>query len=317
MPDEVADRLCPNCGATNYRTAPFCYACGQPTPKHGRSLGPSRYDALDWEAPTGFSTSWSLTSGTLRLVRDHPSLLLYPLGGVAGAAILGFLAIWALWLTISGGLFWPLDLVMAFAAYLGLCFLATLGQAGLVRSAARRLRDGSTKTVGAGENPGVTVAALAGWSAWVATFGPVLASLQRRRMWLGGSAEGLGVFNSTYFVVPAILFEGWGPLEALDRSGRLAAEGFGDRLVINAAGDVMVAVGAIAMTVLLLLWLSHPPSLAPDLSGWGLAIGAIVVGAATAVLGLTLDAVLKADMYLHLTSGNVSTVTPRGFLPSG
>jgi len=323
MPPEEADRLCPNCGAENFPTSPVCYACGQPTPKHGRHLAPSPYLALDWESSSGFPASLGLTSSSLALVRKHPSLLLYPLAGVGASAAMVLGGLWAIWAGFSVTPPSILPWIGAFAAYLGVFFVVTLAQAGLIHETVRHLRTGANGTVGAASGHGWTVAALAGLSAWEATFGVALALL---RQWTWNPLWGtgpwglnprLGLTHATYYVIPAILFEGWGPLEALDRSGRLAAATFGDRVVLNATAVVIASVGMIGATAIGVVWFIQATE--HGLTAYTMALGAfgLLLGAATAVVAFTLDGVAKADMYLHATTGNVSVVTPMPPLPTG
>jgi hypothetical protein len=157
----------------------------------------------------------------------------------------------------------------------------------LIHAATIRLRGGQP-TVGDGlrfawDNLGRILQ----WAAVAATVGMILRAIEERVGWLGklivmliGSAWTL----ATYFVVPVIVYEQLGPIDAIKRSAQMFRDTWGERLVSS------VSFG------LLFFLLALPAIGAPFLAGFLLGTAAAVVTIVIAVLYLIALAVVNAAL---------------------
>lgn len=320
------DRICVYCGQPNLGTSAKCFFCGEHLPRYRPALALSQHrrvpsDRVDSVGSTlegGIvDRSWNLTRMSLDVLERSPSMLEYPLVTigvlVASLAVLGGLILF----TDGGPLAWVLDwprLLFSFGIlYLVLVCTLTYTRGALV--AATLLRTGAWSQ----EKPrGWRIAASRIWSfvAWsiiAGTLGLLLFPIGRVGFVgqsLGGVA-GMGWGVATYFVVPAMLVEGWGPVQAIDRSARLASKVFGAAVVSNLFTDLLVAGGVITGAVLASYGAIGVIAGGPSTAVLVLLLLGSVIGAVSADLALALEGIIAANLYQYAAEN------PPGSVPVG
>jgi len=265
-----------------------------------RTLPETRSDAPgDWEGriARGFRLariSWHV------LARDR-RLLALPL-----LATLGALCALAVTATLARGLHTGPEAVRVIApvwlaAYL-ISFVTIFCNVALVHVIARRWHDEPAGVADGIAAAARRIAAIAGWSVLTTTVGLALRLLERATLGLGGLVAGVAWSVASFFVVPAIVVEGRGPVRALRRSVTVArgarAEGLGGATPIGLATlMVLLPVGgllfmgcALYVTGLMALGL---------LAMAGAGVAAVVVWA----VSIALTQVFTLAVFQHATGG--------------
>jgi len=197
-----------------------------------------------------------------------------------------------------------------FAAYLAfylVCyFVIIFFNAALVSCAMIRLRGGNP-SVGDGLRAAVRcLPAILGWALLSAVVGMVIQAIEERVGFLGRLVVGfigLSWAIASYFVIPTIVTESVGPVEALKRSASIIKKTWGETLTVQ-VGLSVVAFGAglVAMVVIFAGGVLMPMS--PALGGSLMALGFLGFFAALVVTA-TLHAILTAALYLYAADGKV------------
>jgi len=118
---------------------------------------------------------------------------------------------------------------------------------------------------------------------------------------------GIGWAIASYFVIPTIVTENVGPIQALKRSATLIKKTWGETLTVQVGLSVVVfAAGLVAAALIAGGGALMPAS--PVLGGSVMALGFVWIFAAVLV-GATLQAILTAALYLYAADGQV----PRNF----
>lgn len=246
-------------------------------------------------------TGWALSMDSLQVLRDEPSLTVFPaIAGIAGAIYLALILGGAVFLVgPNPGL---AMYVALFVVYLGTSFIAAFFSAALMYNA-REVFHGRDPTL----NEGLAAAwrnrrPLFAWAVISAVVGTILNALESTDNPLAELASFLfSVAWSilTYFVVPVIVFEEVSVREMFERSGQTFKETWGETAGASfGVGIVTVlftlaglAVAALAFVVL-------------GGSALGL-VGAIAIGVLVVLLaylfGTALGAVAKTALYVYAT----------------
>ncbi|MBL0928349.1 MAG: hypothetical protein IBJ11_11980 [Phycisphaerales bacterium] len=214
-------------------------------------------------------------------------------------------------------------LAMVLAFYLVAFFTVTFFNSALVAGAIERLRGGeptlrSCLAAATGRLPQI-----ARWAAVGATVGWTLHALQSRAQ-LGGRI-GLGVAGAgwsavTYFVVPVLVVEGVGPIEAIKRSALAVKKTWGEALTANIGlGALGLVIGIACMLPIVLgvagsvtLFARSGPGSTETVPLVALVAGVGVTAALLVVYALVVSAlkgILSAALYLYARDG----VAPAGF----
>jgi hypothetical protein len=188
--------------------------------------------------------------------------------------------------------------------YLGNYFVIAFFNVALVSAASNRLAGGRASI-----NDGLEVAwqrkgKIFQWALFSATVGIVLRMIQERSGWLGRFVTGLigiGWTLASYFVVPVLAAEDVGPAEALQRSGELFRETWGEQV----AGGFSFG---------LIFTLLAVPGVALLFAGKNFGPAGIVAGAVLAVLywlllsivGAAVQGIFLAALYRYAKTSQVS-----------
>lgn len=239
----------------------------------------------------------SLTVDSLHVLRDHPTLMLFPLvSGVAGVVFLGlFLGVTfgAMSLRLEGGMF-----VVLFLVYLALTFVSTFFTAGLVHQT-RHALEGGTPSLGAGIDAAWRVKSrLFVWAVIASTVGLLLNGMENSNSRGGrvvGAIFGIAWTLMTFFIVPVIVFEETDLGGMFSRSLGTFKRTWGET-PISMVGIQLIAV-AIGLPFFLLGFIAF--GVQPVL---GLAV--FLVGVLVSFLVVqTLEGIIKTTLYLYATEG--------------
>ena len=210
-------------------------------------------------------TSWEIAKQCWRVLLLDRELVLFPLLSAAALLLVSasfFVPIWE-----SGALQTaaehhhrvtatqdPLLFVAYFAFYLVCYFVIIFFNSALVACAMIRLRGGDP-TVADGLRAAMKcLPAIFGWALLSASVGMVLQAIEERVGFLGRLVVGLIGLSwaiASYFVIPTIVIENVGPVEALKRSASIIKKTWGETLTVQVGLSVVAfAAGLVAMVVI-------------------------------------------------------------------
>lgn len=192
-----------------------------------------------------FGRSWDLTKLTFGVINKDKELLLFPL--IGAVLSIGWMAA-LIWPTIGvalsndGSFEWGvIETVVTFVTYLGLAFFGTFTKFCVAYTAKVRFEGGDASF---GESIKFTlgkVMLVLGWATIAATVGLIFKFLDQLAERLGGIGEiVINIFASllgmawsllTLFVVPSMVYEGHGPVDALKESTEVFKATWGEALV--------------------------------------------------------------------------------------
>lgn len=263
------------------------------------------------------SRSWTLVKASWAVLRADKELLLFPI--VSTVVTLLVLAVFAIPVLASNAPErwaneqWNLvDIVLGTAFYLITSTVVIFCNAALIGAADIRLRGGDP-TVRDGFRIALAhLPAIIGWAIITTTVGLVLRAIQERGGVIGaiGSAiAGMAWALITFLVVPVLIIEGIGPMDAIKRSGGLLRQTWGEQVVGNASvglifGIVGAVVGVIGGVLTALLIDSAFPL--------AIAVGGVTVVAVLviALLGGTLSGIFTVALYRFATTGDAGPSFP-------
>ena len=259
------------------------------------------------------SRSWGLVKASAAVLRSDKELMLFPvISTLATLAVLATFAIPAFaWRVFDGGID-AVGVVWAFLFYFCQYSVIIFFNCALVGAAMIRL-DGGDPTL----SDGLAIAksrlgAILGYAAIAATVGVLLQSLKNRDnnflVRLLGSGLGIAWTLATFLVVPVLVSQDVGPVEALKKSVALLKRTWGE----NAIGTVgigaafgLITFAAVALG-LLLAFAAAQVSLVLALIVAGLfVVGVLLLG----VYQSALSGIYSAALYRYATDG----ATPPAF----
>jgi hypothetical protein len=240
---------------------------------------------------------WGLTKKSWALLKEHPSLLRFPLYGGVATTLLAIVF-------LGPGLYmWDDDQLAAAIPLIviGVYVLSFVGfyfSVGLAACADKIFR-GEEATV----SDGLAVARsrlsqISGWAAVSAAISLVMALLENQGGTLGTIAArlvGMAWSLITFLAVPVIAIEGTGPLETIKRSGVLFRERWGQQITGNLAiGAAVFLIGILPAAALIVggivLWpsASFAGALLVGIGALVLAIALLVSRALSGIFGVAL-----------------------------
>jgi hypothetical protein len=152
--------------------------------------------------------------------------------------------------------------------------------------------------------------AIFGWALLSALIGMVIQAIEERVGFIGKLVVGfigIGWAIASYFVIPTIVTENVGPIQALKRSASLIKKTWGETLTVQVGLSVVVFAAGL-VSAALIAGGGALMAESPVLGGSVMALGFVWIFAAV-VIGATLQAILTAALYLYASDGQV----PRNF----
>lgn len=256
--------------------------------------------------------SWRLIKASAAVLMADKRLVIFPIvSGIASAIVVLFLA-GAFWATglfdqLNGdGHFSATNVAALFVFYLVLAIIINFCNAALVGAALMRLRGGNP-TVGDGFRLAADrMGPILGYSLISATVGVILQAIRDRGGTLGEIGAGLagGVWGIvTYLVLPVLVVENIGPVEAIKRSGSLLRRTWGEQIVGGFGLGLAIVAGAIiaaAIGVPIILLGNAIGSLALIVVG---VIVLVALLATAAIIGSALKGIYTAALYRYAADG--------------
>lgn len=189
--------------------------------------------------------SWSLTKTTFSVMKQDPEMLAFPalasiFSLLYGAAILVPTVITQFLGETAGGAFGLLQWAMLFLVYFGLAFIATFFNTCVVYTAKTRFEGGDATFMDSIKFAMSRVHQIAAWSLVAASVGLFLKWLDDLARKGGVVGIVAGIIRSvlgfawsvvTLFVIPAMVYEGVGPIDAIKSSTQTLKQTWGESLV--------------------------------------------------------------------------------------
>lgn len=259
------------------------------------------------------SRSWELAKASARVLNSDRELLIFPIvSSICVLVVLATFLVPAVALDLFGQGYTAGSLLFAFAFYFCQYFVIIFCNCALVSAAMIRLEGGDPTLADGFSAARARIGAIAGYAAIAATVGMFLQALKDRDnnfiVRLIGGALGAAWTMATFLVVPVLVAEDVGPVDAIKRSVAMFKRTWGE----SAAG--MAGIGLACFMAMLALaaagfgltWLLSFVS-----SALAVLLGAVTVLAllALAVYQSALGGVYSAALYRYAVDGEV----PRGF----
>lgn len=248
-------------------------------------------------------TGWALARDSMGVLREEPSLTVFPaISGIAGALFIALIMGGAV--LVTGDDPGPVLYGALFLTYLVTSFVAAFFSAALMYNA-REVFRGRDPTLGDGmraawHNKGTLFA----WALISATVGVILRAIESSDNLVARLAAALfsvawGIL--TYFVIPVIVFEDVSVRGMFTRSGETFKQTWGETAGAGfGVGLVTVLFTLVGLLVAAGVFLALGSSTAGFVGA--VAVGAVLVLAAF-LLGSTLGSIAKAALYVYATEG--------------
>ena len=263
---------------------------------------------------TKIRNSWTLIKASAAVLRADKELIVFPI--VSAIGVLVVTASFALPTILAGFLDTLLEghaqvfgFVVGFLFYVVQYTVIIFANSALVGAAMIRLRGGDP-TVGDGFRVAMKhIGAILGYALISATVGMVLRWLSERGKTVGrivSSIVGLAWNLATYLVVPVLVVEGVGPVEAIKRSADLLKKTWGEQIVGNFSIGLVFVLLAVLLIILgipifILVAATHSPVL--------IALTALLFVLVFVFMGLissTLNGIYVAAVYRYAAEGEAS-----------
>lgn len=262
------------------------------------------------------SYTWEAMGACWEVLKENKNLLLFPLfSGIACFVILASFAI-PIILTdawrFPGGEEDPLMQVAyygtLFLFYFCNYFVITFFNAAIIGAAIQHLRGREATFGSAMKAATIRLPQILGWALVSATVGLILRAIEERSEWVGQIVAGIlgAVWTmTTFLVVPVLVVEGKGPIEAFGRSASLLKKTWGEQIIGNFSFGLIFLLLAIPGFIVFAIGIAL-----------GGAIGAIVAITAAVVYLIVLSlvqsalqSIFQAVLYVYARKGKA----PRGF----
>lgn len=264
-----------------------------------------------------FSRSWSLVKASAAVLRSDKELLVFPiLSGLAAMLVMATFVIPMFALRLFENGVGVVGAVWGFLFYLCLYFVTFFFNAALVSAAIIRLEGGDPTLADGFAAARAKVGPILGYAAIAATVGLALQALKNKEnnflVRMLGSGLGVAWTLSTFLVVPVLVQENVGPIDAIKQSVSLLKRTWGE----NAIGNV--GLGAVfGLMIFAAILVGAVLVIAASTISVGLAIAlGIVAVLAVVSLGIVqsaLSAIYSAALYRFATVGEA----PAGFESTG
>ena len=258
--------------------------------------------------------SWALLKASAAVLRADKELIVFPI--VSSIGVLVVMASFAFPMMLTGffdalfeGRSQVLGFVVGFAFYAVQYFVIIFANSALVGAAMIRLRGGDP-TVGDGFRIATKhIGAILGYALLSATVGMILRWLSERGKIVGRLVSALGglAWNlATYLVVPVLVVEDVGPMEAIKRSANLLKKTWGEQIVGNFS--IGLIFGLLTVLVILLgipVFMFAVSAESPVL----IALAGVLFVLILVLMGLinsTLSGIFVAAVYRYAAEGEAS-----------
>ncbi|MBN1485105.1 MAG: hypothetical protein JXA37_10310 [Chloroflexia bacterium] len=273
-----------------------------------------------------FSNSWKLIKASAAVLRADKELVVFPIVSALGVLIVTATFALPMWLAgtfdamLNGGEgegTGPLSFIALLLFYIVQYFVIFFANSALVGATMIRLRGGDP-TLGDGFRIATRhLGQILGYALIAATVGMVLRWLSEKAGLLGRiviSIIGLVWNVATYLVVPILVEEDTGPVDAIKRSVELLKKTWGEQI----AGSFSMGLVFGLLSFLLIVVMGILIAMAAVSESLGLAIflGVLLVLAllAIALINATLSGIYTAAVYQYAVTGEISDYFETGLV---
>jgi hypothetical protein len=197
----------------------------------------------------------------------------------------------------------PLAWILGIVGYVTLTFVVVFFNAALVFAADKRLRGEPVTISEAVHAAGARAHVLLPWAVVSATVSLVIRAIEERSGIAGriiGSLVGLAWSLVTFLVLPVIVIEQVGPIQAVKRSAELFKHTWGENMIANAGIGIVALFASLigVLPCLLLVAIGGPMAVL----GIGLAVAWVI---AVQLVAATLTGILQIALYRFANDGTV------------
>ena len=263
-----------------------------------------------------FSRSWGLVKASAAVLRSDKELLVFPVvSGIAALIVLATFAIPIVSLKLFEGGTGPLGYVLGFLFYLCQYFVIFFFNSALVGAAMIRLNGGDPTVADGLRIARERMLPVLGYAAIAATVGVLLQFLKNKDNFiirLLGSLLGTAWTVASFLVVPVLVANKIGPVDAVKKSIELLKSTWGE----NAVGQLGIGfvfgfiMAGVIVTGVALSFLGFTVS--PYLGG-SLVVLTVLSALTVAIIQSALSGVYAAALYRFANDG----VAPQGFEGTG
>jgi len=255
--------------------------------------------------------SIELTKASLRVLRSDKELLLFPFVSFIALVVVtaSFAVPFALmdgFTSVSEGTVDIGTMILGFAFYIVSYTVIFFFNTALVGAAMIRL-DGGDPTLGDGFRIAFSrLPQIIAYALVAATVGMILRWISERAGIVGQIiAGGLGFAWSvaTFLVVPILVAEKVGPIEAIKRSGGLLRKTWGEQIIGNVGIGLVFGVAAVIVALLGVALIIALAQVSVALAIVGVVIVVLLVGA-IALVGSAVSGIFTASLYRYATKGD-------------
>ena len=250
--------------------------------------------------------SIELAKSSWNVLRDDKKLTVLPVLSALSALVVALLFFGPVALIANSGAQGsekPLAWLLGIVGYVTVTFVVVFFNAALVFAADKRLR-GEPVTIGEAVHAARARAhVLLPWAVVTATVSLVIRAIEERSGIAGriiGSLVGLAWSLVTFLVLPVIVVEQVGPIQAVKRSAELFKHTWGENMIANAGiGIVAMFASLIGVLPCLLLVALGGPAM---VLGIGIAVAWVI---AVQLVATTLTGILQIALYRFANDGTV------------
>ncbi|MEK6894872.1 MAG: DUF6159 family protein [Nanoarchaeota archaeon] len=266
------------------------------------------------------ATGWKITKQSFEVIKHDKEILIYPILATISIivvigilTVLSFLGILGVTL-ISSNLSYFSALVLLAIITICAYFISVFFQAAIVTSATIRF-SGRNPTLADGlRGPSKRIFSLFGWAAISALVGTILAALKRSgsnrsKTVAIGSQIGAGLLGTawnliTFFTIPIILFEKYGPIQSIKHSTHLFKKTWGENVTAQFSIGAIFFLISLPFIVLMILAIMSKNISFIIASAIILVIAIIMI----MVVSTSVNGILKAALYQYAKTGKMPKV---------
>jgi hypothetical protein len=250
--------------------------------------------------------SIDLAKGSWGVLRDDRKLMVLPLLSGLAMLVVALVFFGPVALIVnngSGDSSKPVAWILGAIGYLAITYVLVFFNAALVFAADKRLR-GEPVTIGeAVHAAGARAHVLLPWAVLSATVSIALRALEERAGIIGrivGSLVGLAWSLVTFLVLPVLVIEQLGPIEAVKRSTELFKRTWGENMIANAGIGIVALIATLIGVIpcVLLISIGGPIAVLGIIAVVAWVIGVQIVAAA-------LTGILQMALYRFAVDGTV------------
>ncbi len=263
-----------------------------------------------------FERSWQIMRASWDVLRQDKEILVFPV--LSGIALILIMASFAVPVLALGGIETVQriarhngtvgNLVVLFAFYFINYFVVIFFNTAIVACATIRMRGGNP-TVGDGlQASGARLFEIAGWALVSASVGMVLRMIEERSKFVGRIVAGLlgmawGI--TSYLVIPILVNERKGPMEAFQESARLLKKTWGEELI----GGFSFGLVFFVLSLPAILLIAGGAASGKGFLALSFVALAVIYIVTLSVLQAALQGIFQAALYQYAKKGE----TPLGF----